>query len=157
MAVHQPVGPDNLATIGLHDALVSEANTEDRNFPRERFNHRKRYTGVFRPSGTRRNNKMRRLECDGFVNADCVVSIHHHVGAARRKRLHQVVGEGVIVVDEQHAHRCEVVPVTHLKTLPGNLQRTSEYGAFGKHFLILLGRNRVRNNTGACLKTVFII
>ena len=35
------------------------------------------------------------------VDGDLVVPVHEHVGAEHEERLHQVVGEGVVVVDQE--------------------------------------------------------
>ena len=38
------------------------------------------------------------------LNAECIVTVHRDLGALHQEGLHEVVGEGVVVVDEEQAH-----------------------------------------------------
>ena len=71
---------------------------------RKRRDHVDRHARVFGPARPRRDDEVRRLDRARLVDRDLVVAIHDHLRAQRGERLHQVVGERVVVVDQQHAH-----------------------------------------------------
>ena len=52
LAVHQTARGNDLAPKVLHDALVSEAYTEDRNLAGKMLDHRQRHAGIRRPART---------------------------------------------------------------------------------------------------------
>ena len=48
---------------------------------------------------------MRRRERARRLDGDLVVAVHEHVGAEHEESLHQVVGEGIVVVDQEEPRR----------------------------------------------------
>src|SRR6185503_1826527 len=100
-AVHQPRRPHDGATEDLDDRLVAETDAEHRNAAREALDHAHRDTGVRRRAGSGRDAQVRRLDRLGLLDADAIVAVHPHVGAEHEECLHQVVGEGVVVVDQE--------------------------------------------------------
>src|SRR5215469_5676956 len=103
LAVHEPVGAHDLAAENLDDRLVTETYPEHRNASGELADHVHRYAGVARRPGPRRDAQVRRRERARLRWRQSVVAMHLHFGAEHEERLDQVVGEGVVVVDEQQA------------------------------------------------------
>ena len=101
LAVHQPAGAHDAAAEGLDDGLVAEAHAEHRHAPGERADHVHRHARVARRAGPRRDAQVGRRERQRLVDRDLVVAAHVDLGAEHEEGLHQVVGERVVVVDEQ--------------------------------------------------------
>ena len=101
LAVHQPRRAHDGAAENLDDRLVSQAYAEHGNAAREALDHAHRDAGVGRRSRARRDAQMRRLERFRLVEADAVIAMHVHFGAEHEEGLHQVVGEGIVVVDQE--------------------------------------------------------
>src|SRR6266404_4736071 len=103
LAVHEPIGPHHLAPEHFHDRLVSEAYPEHRDAPGERADHVHGYARIVRCPGTGRDAQVRGRERLRRFRAQGVVAVDAHLSAQDQERLHQVVGEGVVVVDQQQA------------------------------------------------------
>src|SRR5690606_24139431 len=69
----------------------------------ERRDHRERAAGVVRASRTGRDDQMARVELERRAHRQRIVAVDEHLRLEDQERLHQVVGEGVVVVDQQHA------------------------------------------------------
>ena len=101
--MHQAAGRHDLAAEVLHHALMAQANAEH-GYPAGKVRDQvQRHARVRRPPGARRDAQVRGLQALGAGNVDGIVAVHHDVGVEHQKRLHQVVGEGVEVVDHQQA------------------------------------------------------
>src|SRR6185295_1668765 len=75
-----------------------------RNATRERADHVHGDARIVWRARPRRDAQMSRRERLRRRDVDGVVTEHPHVRAEHEKRLHEVVGEGVVVVDEQELH-----------------------------------------------------
>jgi geranylgeranyl diphosphate synthase type I len=103
LAVHEHRRTHHVAPVQLTDALVSEADAEDRTQPRERLDGRGGESRVVRRPRSRGDDQT-----VGRVGKDVrdrvrVVADDLDVSAELRQLLHQVVGEGVVVVDDEQA------------------------------------------------------
>src|ERR1022692_4219607 len=103
LAVHYATRANDAPSEGLADGLVTEAHAKNGNFTREALHHRDRnarFVGSARP---RRNDDLLRLPSLDLFQRDRVVAMHVHLGAQLAQVLRQVVGERIVVVDqEQH-------------------------------------------------------
>ena len=101
-AVHDNLGALDDAPKGLPDGLMPEAHAEGGNFETQLFDDgdtNARLAGGTRP---RRHHNPFGLEGSGFFDGDLVVTFDQYLGAQFAQILHQVVGKGVVVVDEQN-------------------------------------------------------
>ena len=87
---------------GLADALVPEADAENRNAPGEAPDHLERDAGLVRRARPGRDHDLRGRERLDGVERDLVVAHDVHPGAQLAEVLHEVVGEGIVVVDHQY-------------------------------------------------------
>ena len=103
--MHQPVCPDNFPSVGLTNALMPQADPEERFFPLPMGHRRKGYARTVRVARPRRkDNTVKGLNLD-FFNGSLIVS-HDCAGCPTlSKILYQVVGKGVeIINDEKFFH-----------------------------------------------------
>ena len=102
--MHETVCPDDAATKGLADCLVSKADTQDRHDARGCPHQRDRDARVGRRAWARGDDDGRRLERDRLVGGQGVVPVHDRIGPELAGVLHEVVGKAVVVIqDQQHA------------------------------------------------------
>jgi hypothetical protein len=101
LAVHQPLGTHDGAAVDLDHRLVAQADPEHGDRSREGADHLLRHARLRRHAGTGRDAQVRRLDPPCLVHHDRVVAMHAHVGAEHEEGLHQVVSEGVVIVDQQ--------------------------------------------------------
>ncbi len=134
--MHQSPGAHDVAAEHLDDRLVTEADAEDRYLAREGTDHGHGDAGIARRAGARRDTEMRRLQRARLLDSDRVVAMHEHVCAEHQERLHQVVGEAVVVVDQQQARGrvCHHRPSRAMSSARRNtslLANTSRYSFCG--------------------------
>ena len=103
--MHEARRADYLAAEHLDDGLVPEAHAEHRDFARERADH----VHATRPRRTACPGPGEMHRCVGLsafasLHRDLVVAAHVDFRAEDQEGLHQVVGEGVVVVDQQQPH-----------------------------------------------------
>ena len=103
--MHQPVCPDNFPSVGLTNALMPQADPEERFFPLPAGNGWERYAGAVRVAGARRqNNTSKGLNLDIFKGS-LIVSDDRAGCPALSKILNQIIGKGVeIINDEEFFH-----------------------------------------------------
>ena len=104
LAVHHALGAHHLSAEGLSDRLVTEADAEDRDASGEAPDQLDRDAGVLRRAWAGRDDDRARRERLDLGHADLVVANHLDVFAELGEVLHQIEGEGIVVVDHQH-HR----------------------------------------------------
>src|ERR1700681_2915263 len=121
-AVHHAARPDDTPPERLADGLVPEAYPEDRNFAREALHQRHRDAGFVGRARARRDDDLLGSPRTYLLQVDRVVAMHVHVGAQLTQVLRQVVGERVVVVDqEQHVLALRIQ--AQLNHVRGALQR----------------------------------
>ena len=97
-AMHHPVVHDHVGAEGVADALVAEADAEQRNLRPERADDFIRETGLARRTRAGRNEDAFGVECAHLLDGDLVVAMHLHVGLQLAEILHEVVGERIVIV-----------------------------------------------------------
>ena len=107
LPMHQPLGPHDDAAGRLADGLMPQANAKQRQLAHELLNALDRNAGLARRAGPRRNDQMARFLGRNFVRGDLVVPMDFDFqpGINFPQPLHEVVGEGVVVVDKQNHGR----------------------------------------------------
>ena len=86
---------------GFCDALMSEAYPEDRYFSAQPPDQIHGYAGASGPAGSWRNQDPLRGAVPDLIDPDPIVPLDLQVGPEGTQRLHQVVGERVVVVDQE--------------------------------------------------------
>ena len=89
---------------------------------------------------------MARREPLGLVRVDRVVAEHRHLGAELLEEVREVVGEAVVVVDEEDHAACPPI-------LLGVGERRLEGGELAQALLVLRGRVGVGDDPRAGLET----
>src|SRR5580700_12198420 len=101
LAVHQLRSANYPAAEGFADGLMAEANAEDWNLPGKSLDQRNGNAGLARGAGAGRNHNSLRPQIRDFIERDFVIAAHHERLAHLAKVLRQVVGEGIVVVEQQ--------------------------------------------------------
>src|SRR5262249_60367592 len=124
-------GPaDDRRAEGLADRLVAEADAEHRDAAGEAadgLDRDARLVGRLRP---RRDHEVGGLEGLDSVEVDLVVAPHLHLGPELAQVLHEVVGEAVVVVDEddaRHRYQPSVAATSMARKHAWALLRVSSY------------------------------
>ena len=105
LAVDEPLRGADLAPECLHDRLVAEADAERRHARPEAPHDLDRRAGVARAPRPRRDQDMAWRQLLGRVRVDRVVPVHGDLAPERAEQVREVVGEGVVVVDEENHRR----------------------------------------------------
>src|ERR1700720_3469831 len=103
LAVHQPARAHDFPAVRFADGLVPETNAKDRN----RLSpapYRRNADSSFRwRAGSRRDDHARHAQPSNVVDTDLVVALHDGILAELAQILNEIVGEGVVVIeDEEH-------------------------------------------------------
>jgi len=101
LAVHETPGAHHVAAEYLDDRLVAEAHAEHRDPPGEGTDHLHGDSGIVRRARPGGDAQVRGRKRQRLLGCQRVVAVDAHLGPEHQERLHQVVGEGVVVVDEQ--------------------------------------------------------
>jgi len=101
LAVHELLRMHDLAAEGLADTLMPQAHAENRDFARELFNRRHRHPCFIRRAGPGRDHDVIGFERIDAIKINLIVTVHLHLLPQLAKILHQVVGEGIVIVDHQ--------------------------------------------------------
>src|ERR1041385_8237110 len=103
LAVHQPLGPDDDAAGGLADRLVAETYAEQWNLPHELLDALDGNAGFGGSAGAGGDNQVARFFGSDLGRRDLVVPMDLNLQATIHfpQPLDEVVGEGIVVVDEQ--------------------------------------------------------
>jgi hypothetical protein len=102
LAVHESTRADDLSAEGLADGLMPQADAQDRQLAGEFGDTFDRDAGFAGGAGTGRDNEPVGLAREDFVDGDLVVAVDLDVerGVDLTQALDQVVGEGVVVIDD---------------------------------------------------------
>src|ERR1700733_4419986 len=111
---------------------MPQAHTQHGHAAREGADHVHRDTGVVGGAGAGRDAQMRGRQCERRGHRDLIVAAHVHLGAQHQEGLHQVVGEGIVVVDQQQTrlHRPSSASAS-ARTMAPLLASTSSCSASG--------------------------
>ena len=103
-AVHEARSADDVASVNLADTLMAEADTEDGNFSTEMPNHIATDTGIGGRAGPGGNDDFFGSELLDVGNGNLVIAFHKELRTKLAKVLNEVVGERIVVIDdEDHA------------------------------------------------------
>src|SRR5262245_5038312 len=105
LAVHDTRRADHVAAEGGADRLVAEADAEDRDRAREALDQRHRDAGLARRARSRRDDDAVGRQRRDLRETDAVVAPPLDLRPELREILHEVVGEGVVVVDHEEPRR----------------------------------------------------
>src|ERR1700722_17510941 len=134
-AVHEPRCAHDAPAEHLDQRLMTEAYAEDWNASRECLDHRHRHPRVARPAGPRRDDQMRVPSGERRLDADGVVTVDVDVRAEHPERPHEVIGERIVVVDQQYsrtrAHRPSAAMLSARRST-ALFAMSSSYSAFGE-------------------------
>src|SRR4029079_12950408 len=99
--MHDPIGTNDNAAVRFTNRLVPEANTENRNRASPTANQWHADARLRRRARARGDDdRLRRQVADGF-NVDGVVPTNLDLGSELAEVLNEVVGEGVVVVENE--------------------------------------------------------
>src|SRR6185295_6007945 len=134
LAVHEPSRPDYLAAEHLHDGLVPDAHAEHRHLAGEGADHVHGDAGIVGRTRPGRDAQVRGIAGLRLFHRDRVVAPHVDFGAEHQEGLHQVVGEGIVVVDQQQAdasaHRPSAASL-RARAMAPDFATTSSYSVAG--------------------------
>src|SRR5690349_2224198 len=133
LAVHDARRAHDAAAEHLTDALVTEADAEDRNLAGEPMDDIHRDAGFVRRARTRRDrDRVGRLRGDR-LERDGVVALDGDVGTQLAEILREVVGERVVVVDQEELHDPSraVRAIATARSTPRALLTVSSYSISG--------------------------
>ena len=105
LAVHEPFSPDDLAAECLADGLVPQAHAKERQPGLGGSTYqRHRDARLVGRAGTGGNDDGGGAKRDEVVHGGGIVPVHHRFGAQLAGVLDEVVGETVVVIeDEKHS------------------------------------------------------
>src|SRR5262249_13785898 len=130
LAMHLRLGARDRGAVCLADRLVAETDAEDRRRAAETAYDLERHTrlvGIARP---RRDHDAFGSLCDDRVAAQGVVGAALERGPQLAEILQEVVGEGVVVVDEED-HRPVPAASLSARIMPRALEQVSSHSVFG--------------------------
>ena len=101
LAVHQVRSAHHAAAKGRSDSLMSQANTEDGHFPGEMTDQSDADAGVLRRARAGRDHDALRLHGFDIGNRELIVSANFDLGTEFSEVLNQVVGKGIVIVENK--------------------------------------------------------
>src|SRR6185437_16413071 len=101
LAVHHALGAHHSTTICLADGLMSEADAEGGNRTSPAADRGDRDACLRRCAGPRRDDDGRRRQRADLVDRDGIVAPYHRLRPELTEVLDEVVGEGIVVVDDE--------------------------------------------------------
>src|SRR5919204_5559341 len=110
---------------------MPEADAEDRRVLAQPANDVQRHARVVRGAGTGRDDDALGRERRHALRVDGVVAHHAQLGAELTQVLHEVVGERVVVVDDEDHARGPAVAMRRARMRPRALEQVSSHSVFG--------------------------
>ena len=118
LAVERMCAPD-LSPQGETDRLVAEADPEDRDLAALASNQVDRDAPIFGMTRSGRDNDPGWSEIIDLLQRDPVVPVDNRVGPQLTDELHEVVGKGIVVIDDEY-HDAPPAP-----SFPARAERSS--------------------------------
>src|SRR5262245_38284681 len=110
LPVHHDAGSHDTRSEDLADRLMSKTDAEDRHVARDLLDKLQRDPRFVRRAWPRRDHDMCRTHRTYLFDADGIVAHHMQFLAEFPQILHEVVGEGIVVVDdEKHGRNYEFI------------------------------------------------
>src|SRR6267154_4150649 len=102
LAVKNLGSANDFATECRADGLMAQAYAKDRKFSGQAANQVDANSGVLRSAWAGRNYDGVRLAPRNFLDGDFVVAVHLDIATQLAKILGQVIGKGIVVVEQQN-------------------------------------------------------
>ena len=102
LAVHQVGGWNDFPPKRLANGLVAQTDSQDRNPSGKVVDELQCHTGIVGNAGSGRNDNLLGLAGLYPRNINAVVAVNDDLFPQFSQILHQVVGKGVVVVDDQN-------------------------------------------------------
>jgi len=155
LAVKEFWSANDFAAERRADSLMAEANAQDGKFSSEPLDQFHRNASLLRRARPRRNDDSLRLALGDVLDGDFVVAVHFHLAAQLTEVLGQVVGERVVVVEQQdHViwRLCRAFPNFGSLLLAMRSFKSSEqsFRLIHRLFVFAFGRG-VGDNSASCL------
>src|SRR5262249_38110257 len=99
--VHDGRGANDLSAKRGTDALMAEANSENRCFFSEAGYYFAGNAGLPRSAGSGRNDDLFRFHCCDLFNGNLVVEKYSRLGAKLAQIVVEVIGKGIVVIDQE--------------------------------------------------------
>lgn len=100
-AMHEPVCPHDIATEDMPNTLMAEADSKSGNARSKFFDHSTTDARLLWRAGTGGNADMIRLLFGDLIESDLIIPVNLHLRTHLSEVLDEVVGKGVVVVDDQ--------------------------------------------------------
>src|SRR6266850_5916454 len=100
-AMHQPFSSNDITAKCYSQRLMAEADAQKWKTPAKMPDGLDRHARFYRCAGSRRNDDAAGLQRFDLIDRNFVVAEYPNVFTQLPEVLHQVIGEGVIVVDHQ--------------------------------------------------------
>src|SRR5580658_3883110 len=102
LAVHQAISSNDLSSIHLPDALMPKADAQHGNMRSKMTNKLVADSGIIRRPRSRRNTDFFRAQLLNFFNSRAIISSDDQFRTEFAEVLNQVVGERVVVIQDQN-------------------------------------------------------
>src|SRR6478672_5106685 len=103
--MHENRRAHDVAAKDLRDALMAKTNAENWNVGAEFHDQLRADPGVLGSARSGRDADAIRLQRARFFRSDLVIAFHQDLGAELAEILDEVVGERIVVIDDEHVHR----------------------------------------------------
>jgi len=101
LAMHDLSRPDDIAAKRRPDCLVPEADAKKRDLPRKMFDQIDADPSFLRRAGAGRDQDMIGLPLFNFFRSDLIVAAHLNLLPQFPDVLYEVVGEGIVIVEDK--------------------------------------------------------
>jgi len=109
LAVHQMRRADDFAPERFTNRLMSQADSKDRNLPGDLPNEIDADPCFVRRAGARRDNDLLRVHSFNVFHCHLVVAAHFDLFAKFSNVLDEVVGERIVVVEDEYQFRVPAI------------------------------------------------
>ncbi len=100
-SVHEPTCSHHIPAEYMADALVPQADAQQRRGLAKASDHFIADARFFRCAGTWRDANVIWVQFCDLIERNAIISMHLHVRPHLAKVLHEIVGKGVVVIDNQ--------------------------------------------------------
>ena len=102
--MHEAIRPHDIATEDMADGLMTQADAEQRDGWPKTLDHGATDACLLRGAGAGGDADVVRAQLFDLIERDLIIAADFHDGSHLAKVLDEVVGEGVVVIDdEEHA------------------------------------------------------
>jgi hypothetical protein len=105
LPMHEPLRPDHIAAEDFPHALMSETDAQDRAVWGKTADHFTADAGFRWGAGPRGDANPLGIQGRDFIQGDPVIALHEERGSQFAEVLHEVIGEGVVVIDDEQHER----------------------------------------------------